>query len=69
MDALERVEIAIRTNITYHLAHQYGAFALNSAQNFHDKFDHASWITQVQQEISRSREPFIEHFKEKLISA
>ncbi len=65
MDALERVEISIRTNITYHLAHQYGAFALKSSQNFHDKFDHASWITQVQQEITRSREPFIEHFKEK----
>ncbi len=65
MDALERVEISIRTNITYHLAHQYGAFALENAGNFHDKFDHASWLAQVQQEITRSREPFIEHFKEK----
>lgn len=65
MDALERIEISIRTNIAYHLAHHYGAFALENAKNFHDQFNHASWLEQVQKEIVRSREPFIEHFREK----
>lgn len=65
MDALERIEISIRTSIAYHLAHHYGAFALEKAENFHDQFNHASWLEQVQKEIVRSREPFIEHFREK----
>lgn len=65
MDALERIEISIRTSITYHLAHQYGAFALSSSKNFHEKFDHAAWIEKTRKEVTHSREPFIEHFQEK----
>ena len=65
MDAIERIEISIRTSITYHLAHKYGAFALEKSENFHNQFNHASWLLQVQKEIVRSREPFIEHFHEK----
>jgi abortive infection bacteriophage resistance protein len=65
MDALERVEISIRTSITYFLAHKYGAFALHHAENFHPQFNHPHYIQKIHQEIGRSRESFIEHFQEK----
>ncbi|VEB36517.1 AbiD phage protein-like [Legionella cherrii] len=65
MDALERIEISIRTHITYHLAHHYGAFALEKSENFHNKFEHKTWLLQIQNEIIRSKEPFIEHFMDK----
>ncbi|WP_419420728.1 Abi family protein [Legionella sp. D16C41] len=65
MDALERIEISIRTHITYHLADCYGPFALNNSRNFHNKFDHKTWLLQGQDEIKRSKEPFIEHYMNK----
>lgn len=67
MDALERIEISVKTNITHHLAIQYGTFVLEDANNFHPSFAHGAWISQIQEEISRSKEQFIEHFKEKYI--
>jgi abortive infection bacteriophage resistance protein len=65
MDALERIEISIRTNIAYHLAHKYGPYALLNVQNFHENFEHKTWLVQINEEIKRSRERFIEHFKNK----
>ncbi|WP_131782772.1 Abi family protein [Legionella gresilensis] len=65
MDALERIEISIKTHITYHLANQYGPFALNNSENFHSKFSYNSWLFQIQDEIKRSKEPFVEHYKNK----
>lgn len=35
LDAIERVEVAIRAQITYHLSHQYGAFGYLNPKNFH----------------------------------
>nr|WP_278043103.1 Abi family protein [Legionella busanensis] len=59
MDALERIEISIRTHITYHLADRYGPFALNNNKNFHNQFAHRTWLLQVQDEIKRSKEPLL----------
>lgn len=65
MDAIERVEIAVRTQVTYVMAHRYGAFAHTNPQNFHDGFSHADWLTKIDTETSRSQEAFIEHYRDK----
>ncbi len=65
MDAMERIEISIRTNVTYHLSTKYGAFALEDHKNFHESFGHSKWLLQIKEEVTRSRERFIEHYKEK----
>lgn len=65
MDAIERIEVSIRTSITYHLAHKCGPFVLLNKNNFHENFEHRIWLNQINEEINRSRERFIEHFKGK----
>lgn len=65
LDAIERVEVAIRTQITYHMAHTYGAFAHTDHRNFHPGFDHASWLSKLEYETTRSSDEFIRHFKNK----
>lgn len=67
MDALERIEISIKANITHYMALQYGSYGLENIRNFHKSFSYAGWIKQVYEEISRSKERFIEHFKEKYL--
>tara|TARA_R110002072_G_scaffold301462_1_gene481225 strand:- start:4215 stop:5138 length:924 start_codon:yes stop_codon:yes gene_type:complete len=65
MDAIERVEVAIRTQLTYHMAHAYGAFAHNDSSNFHPNFRHAQWLSKLEQETDRSSDEFIRHYKSK----
>lgn len=63
LDAIERVEVAIRTQLTYHLAHTYGAFGHADAKNFHPRFDHAKWLAQIESETQRSKDEFIQHYE------
>lgn len=65
LDAIERVEVAIRTQFTYHIGHTYGAFGHANAQNFHPGFNHRSWLQKLEGETSRSSDEFINHFKRK----
>lgn len=65
MDAVERVEVAIRTDITYILAHVYGAFGHHDRDNFRSSFQHTQWLDKLTDEIAKSRETFIQHFREK----
>lgn len=65
IDAIERIEVYIRTLITYHLGHSYGAFAHTDPSNFHPKFDHKNWLNKLENEVKRSRDAFINHYKNK----
>lgn len=65
LDAIERVEIAVRTQFTYHIGCQYGAFGHTNKANFHRKFQHGIWISHIEKEIDRSSDVFIQHFKSK----
>ena len=68
LDAIERVEVSLRTRMTYHLAHTYGTFGHINPKNFHSKFNHQEWLEELEnKEIYRSREEFIRHFKKKYI--
>ena len=66
LDAIERVEIELRTSVTYVLGHKYGALALEDAARFRPGFDHLKWRREnLLPEIERSadKESFLIHFR------
>lgn len=63
MDALERVEVAVRTSVTHQLAMAYGPFGHEGAANFHPQFNHAKWIAGLRDETTRSSDAFVGHFQ------
>lgn len=65
LDAIERIEIAIRTQFTYHIGHKYGAFGHTNPNNFHTNFNHAKWIRKLNEETERSSDKFINHYEMK----
>ncbi|WP_250162866.1 Abi family protein [Psychrobacter sp. WY6] len=67
LDAIERVEIAVRTQFTYQMGHKYGAFGYTNSANFHNKFNHQKWLGKIENEVERSTDDFIEHFSSKYI--
>lgn len=76
-EALEMVEVDIRTAIAHHMGGRYGAFGHTKAANFYSppprhhrllpkgEFVHAQWLGTVQGEAKRSKELFVEAFKTK----
>lgn len=62
-DALEPVELDLRTNIAYHFGQRYGAFGHVDATHFLSRFEHAKWLLQLHGETSRSSDLFIRHFQ------
>lgn len=65
LDAIERIEISMRASLTNYLSNQYGFFAHESATNFHDKFSHSEWLTQIKKDVVHSKETFIQHYNDK----
>lgn len=68
MDAIERIEIAVRSLIAYHHAHEHGAFAYALDRASLPKMGpdkHNDFLVRVSEETDRSRETFVEHFREK----
>lgn len=68
LDAVERIEIAIRTSITYEIAHAYGPFGHVRSANFTPHFDHARFMAELVTEEDRARETFATHFRRKYTS-
>ena len=62
-EALEVIEISFRTALAYYLSRQYGPFVHEDPSKFFVGFDHPSWIDKVHDEIQRSKETFINHYK------
>jgi abortive infection bacteriophage resistance protein len=68
MDAIERIEIAVRSLVAYHHAHEHGAFAYAVDRASLPKMDsstHRLFLDRVAEETARSREGFVDHFKRK----
>lgn len=65
LDAIERIEVSVRTRITYHMSHTYGAFAHTNPAHFHSGFSHGQWLTKLEDETRRSSDEFIRHYKAK----
>jgi abortive infection bacteriophage resistance protein len=67
MDALERIEITLRTQFAYYHAHSHGPFAYFEDPHSLPKLSDSRWresCDKLLSEIDRSREPFMKHFRE-----
>jgi abortive infection bacteriophage resistance protein len=64
-EALEIVEISVRTIISSYLANKHGPFAHEKNNIFFNKYKYSEWIVKTHLETKRSRETFIEHYKNK----
>lgn len=68
IDAIERLEIALRTQIASHHSKHHGPFGYAFDRASRPKFkrkDFAEFYAGVLEELGRSKEPFIKHFYEK----
>lgn len=65
LDAIERVEVAIRTQLTYNFSCSYGPFGHVSPANFHQQFNHAGWTAEIHKETYRSADDFIKRYAQK----
>lgn len=65
LDAIERVEICIRTELVYRLAHAQGPFGYSDSTNLPglEPDEHAKFILRLTDEYENSQEQFIRHFK------
>lgn len=65
LDAIERIEVTVRSHLAYLHAHTHGAFAYatqpNSLPNSNPKHL-ANLLDSVREETARSREAFVKHF-------
>lgn len=70
IDAIERVEVAIKTHLANELALKHGPFAHLDRAHLPglDHFRHRKLMEKIQQEEDRSREPFVKHFHTKYTS-
>lgn len=61
-NAIEKIEIAFRTQIIYHFSLEKGAFWHVNPTLFNNPIQFANDIAKLQQEINRSKETFIKHY-------
>jgi len=64
LDAIERFEISLRTSFAYILAMQYGPFAHENSQYFHQEDRWKKSLVDLENEYGRSHETFAQHFRE-----
>lgn len=67
IDAIERIEVAVRTQLVYHFVHRHSAFGYLD-RTFLPKLRpdrYQKWIDDMKDEVNRGRETFIEHFQTK----
>lgn len=63
-NAIERIEIALRTMLIYHLSLQYGECWYINQSIFTDKIQHAEFLSKLNSEMRRSSEEFMKsHYK------
>lgn len=67
MDAIERVEVSVRTSLVYHHAHTHGAFGYIDHAYLPKLTEtiHKNFIEKLTSETMYSREAFVIHFKNK----
>jgi len=63
MDAIERIEVSLRTRWAYHLSHSHGPHALLDKTLFKARWPHTDNIISLKKTVHSSSEVFIRHFK------
>ncbi len=64
LNAIEKIEVALRTKIIYEYALTYGSHWFMKASLYHNPKFYTENQQTLQKEINRSTETFIEHYKE-----
>lgn len=62
-EALEVIEIDVRTCVAHHFGERHGAFGHRQAVNFFAKFRQPEWLSHVREEVDKSSELFVVHFR------
>lgn len=62
LDAIERIEISLRTNMIYVLSHKYGAFWVSNKNLFYNTAQYEKDLLKLSEELKRSDERFLKHF-------
>lgn len=67
MDAVERIEVAVRSQLAHHHALHHGPFAYADPASLPklDAARHGEFLTHIREETRRSREAFVKHFQKK----
>ena len=67
LDAIERIEVALRTAITYEISSRYGPFGHTNPENFAPSLNHSDFMKKLMDETKRAEknETFVIHFRKK----
>ncbi len=65
LDAIEQIEVSVRTKLAYHLGESYGSHALLNANHFSNPIIYKRTLKKLKEEVSRSQEVFIHHLLNK----
>lgn len=68
MQAMDRIEVAVRAVITYEMALEQGPFGYIDPANFVPAYDHPSLLRLIVREEGRSSETFVDHYRTKYTS-
>lgn len=63
LSGIESVEVRLRTVLIDHIGHAFGAFGHRMHQIARDGNLHSEWLERLDQEVKRSREVFVTHYK------
>jgi abortive infection bacteriophage resistance protein len=58
-DIIERIEIALRTKMVYHLSHELNPWWFEDSHNFKDASAHNETLKSIDRELSQTKEEFI----------
>lgn len=62
-EALETIEVDLRTAVAYHFGEKYGAFGHTAPASFFHEDRHGEWLKRLRDEADRSKELFVTHFR------
>jgi abortive infection bacteriophage resistance protein len=64
-EAVKRVEISVRAKWAYVLGHEHGPQSYEHASVFYNAQRHTAALTQLDEELERSQEVFVAHYRKK----
>ena len=69
LDAIERIEVSVRSHFAYELSQKYGAHPHLQAELFKPLHRYNKVVEKLKSEAGRNKEPFVKHFKNKYSEA
>ena len=65
LNQIEKIEIAIRSIISYECSQEWGTFWLSESNNFKSEYKYTRNIERILKEVKRSKEFFLDEYKRK----